>query len=309
MKIEQNISLHDKNWFRTGGCARYFCEPTTEQEFADALAFAREYKLDICMLGEGANVLVSDEGFDGLVIRPQLTALTINERESQVTAGAGVAIQDLINFCLDHCLLGLEEFSAIPGTVGGSAYINIHYFQFFLSHYLVKARVINRQTGHISDVDTAWFHFGYDQSALFDKQHYVVNATFALKQGDALDAAYAKGRRDEIIRHRKARYPYANTCGSFFRNFLPEEVSYEVNGKKIPFVAYYLDKIGVKGALRVGNAAVSHQHANMLVTSVGATSRDVIELAKSMQRMVHEQFGMTPHAECQFIGFKENPLL
>ncbi len=308
MIIEHNVPLADKNWFMTGGAARYWCEPRTEQEFVEALNYARYNNLDIFVLGSGANILISDEGFDGLVIRPALTEITFDQSAAMVTAGAGVHIQQLIDACIEHQMIGLEEFSGIPGTVGGSVFINIHYFQFLLHQFLHHARVINRATGKIQEVDATWFDFGYDHSKLFDHQHYVLSATFNVMSVDALKAAYARGRRDEIIRHRRQRYPNSNTCGSFFRNFLPEELPFEINGKKMPFVAYYLDKIGIKGALRVGNAVVSYQHANMLVTQSGATSHDVIELARTMQHMVREQFGIVPNVECQLVGFKKNPL-
>jgi UDP-N-acetylmuramate dehydrogenase len=314
MSIERNVPLNDKNWFQTGGPARFFSQPTTEVEFAQALQFAAEQKADVFLLGHGANILISDDGFNGLVIRPQLNTITLaagNQPANKqlVTAGAGVSIQQLIDWCLDHGLTGFEEFSGIPGTVGGSVFINIHYFQFLLSNFLVSARVIDRFTGECMDVDNAWFSFGYDQSKLFERRHYLVSATFAVSPADALATAYAKGRRDEIIRHRLQRYPRSNTCGSFFRNFHENELPFEVNGKKMPFVAYYLDKLGIKGALKVGNAVVSYQHANMLVTQPQATSADVINLARSMQQQVFDAFGIIPQPECQFVGFQFFPLM
>lgn len=308
LNIEQAVSLQDKNWFKTGGAARFFCQPTTSNEFTQALTYAQQQGLDIFVLGQGANILISDDGFDGLVIRPQLKNITIN-KDNTITAGAGVSIQDLINYSLDHELTGLEELSGIPGTIGGSVYINIHYFEFLLSQFLTQATIIERETGNLITVSNTWFGFGYDHSKLFEKKYYIINATFKLKPADALACAYAKGRRDEIIRHRNNRYPRSNTCGSFFRNFLLTEIPFEIKGKKVPFVAYYLDKIGIKGELAVGNAIVSYQHANMIVTKPGATSADVIALARKMQELVHEKFGIIPHAECQLIGFKENLLL
>jgi hypothetical protein len=89
---------------------------------------------------------------------------------------------------------------------------------------------------------------------------------------------------------------------------LDEEIPFLIKGKKVPYVAYYLDKIGVKGDLTVGNAGVSYQHANMLVTKPGATSADVVELARKMQELVYKQFGIMPEVECQLVGFKEYPL-
>lgn len=308
MNIETNISLADKNWFKTGGCAAFFAQPTTSDEARLAVLFAQERSLSITVLGQGANILISDDGIDGLVISPALKSITVDSGLGLVTAGAGVGVQELIDYCLGQGFFGLEDFSGIPGSVGGSVYINIHYFQYLLSDFLIKATVIDKRSGELLSVDRDWFAFGYNQSTLQAGNHMLLDATFKVAVGDPLAIAYARGRRDEIVRHRNRRYPTSNTCGSFFRAFFDHEVP-EINGKKIPYVGYYLDKVGVKGVLRVGNAVVSHQHANMLVTLPGATSSDVIQLARSMQQKVYDVFGVMPQAECQFLGFKENPLL
>ncbi|MFH0898967.1 MAG: UDP-N-acetylmuramate dehydrogenase [bacterium] len=305
MVIEQNVCLADKNWFKVGGKAQFFAQPNNEKEFGDVLLYAAEHALNLQVFGEGANILISDAGVAGLVIKPAIKDIVFDTEV--VTAGAGVVVQDLIDFCLDHNLVGLEEFSNIPGSVGGSVYINIHYFDYFLSDFLVQGRVIDKLTGQIQTVDKDWFKFGYNTSALHDKKYFLVSATFKLKKVDALQAAYAKGCRDQIIRHRQRRYPTERTCGSFFRNFYDNEVPL-LHGKKIPHVAYYLDKVGVKGVLSVGKAQVSHQHANMIVTKEGATASDVIDLARKMQERVRNEFGIVPQAECQFLGFDRYPL-
>jgi len=315
LTFKENEPLADKNWFLTGGLARYFCEPETVEEFKEALVFARTKNLEIFVLGQGANVLISDDGFDGLVIRPRVENHTFptitQETEAMVlvTASAGMTVHDLIEFCLKHQIVGLEEFSGIPGTVGGSVFINLHYFQFFLSHFLVSAHVVHCQTGALEQVSLDWFNFGYDTSRLMDRDYYLVDATFRLKKVSDVETAYAQGRRVEIIRHRHARYPHARTCGSFFRNFHDNEVTVVSNGKKMIYVAYYLDKIGVKGQLAVGDAIVSYQHANMIVNSGNATSSDIVQLVRLMQQKVKDAFGIMLQPECLLIGFKDYPLL
>lgn len=306
--ISQHVPLHDKNWFATGGAAEYYAAPKTAAEFQDALRFAHTHALPITMLGQGANCLINDTGIKGLVIQPHLKEITILQ-DGLVTAGAGTTMHDLIDACLAHNLVGLEEFSGIPGTVGGSVFINLHYFEFLLSQFLVTAHVMHKETGEIITVDNAWFAFGYNISTLHHAPYYLIDATFQLQQTDALGAAYARGRSCEIIRHRVARYPSKNTCGSFFRNFLPDEVTHTSNGKKMIYVAYYLDKLGIKGQLQVGDAIVSHQHANMIVNRGNATTDDIIKLAHTMQTIVHEKFGIMPHPECRLLGFKDYPLL
>ena len=309
--IQTNISLADKNWFKTGGSAHYFAQPKTAQEFADALAFAREQTIPIFVLGQGANILISDAGFAGLVIQPSIQDIVISQEIGSqviVTMGAGLSVSDAIEWCLEQNISGLEEFSGIPGTIGGSVFINLHYYEFLLEHFLVHATVINTKTMQISLVTKDWFKFGYNESTLQTHEYLLVDATFNLKKISELETAFARGRRTEIIRHREKRYPSKNTCGSFFRNFLPHEVTLESAGKKVIWVAYYLDKVGIKGTLRVGDAIVSHQHANMIVNLGNATSTDIINLAKTMQEMVYQEFGITPQAECRLIGFNEYPL-
>ena len=307
MNIESNVSLKDKNWFKTGGPAKQYCEPQTDKEFKQALEYAQKNNLEIFILGDGANILISDDGFDGLVIHPQLKE--IFHKDNLVTAGSGALMEDLIEYCLNNNLVGLEEFSNIPGTVGGGVYINLHYFQFFLADFLVSATLIEKETGNIITVDTDWFEYGYDQSKLMEHNHFVLSATFKLKPVSDIEIAYARGRRLEITRHRMSRYPNGHTCGSFFRNFHEDEVTLESNGRKAIWVAYYLDKIGVKGVLKSGGALVSYQHANMLVNQGKATSADLISLARQMQELVKKEFGIIPQPECLLVGFKEYPLL
>ncbi len=312
--IAYNVPLADKNWFQTGGSAKYFCQPKTALEFKQALDFAKEKKLEIFILGQGANILISDQGFDGLVICPSLLRISHKDKDQQavyITVGSGMTMSDLIEYCLQNNIIGLEEFSGIPGTVGGSVYINLHYFQFLLADFLHSATVINSKTGLVEVVDNAWFEFGYNTSTLHNKDYFLVDATFVLQKASDIEVAYARGRRVEIIRHRHARYPSTHTCGSFFRNFHPDEVTKLIEGtnKKMIYVAYYLDKIGVKGALSCGDAVVSHQHANMIVNKGAATTTDIINLVRKMQQKVYDEFAIIPQPECQLIGFKKYPLL
>lgn len=306
LTIQHNIPLHDKNWFQTGGPARYYCEPTNVQSFQEGLSWAHQQKCEHFILGQGANILISDDGFDGLVIRPHLKEINIHG--TLVTAQAGVIMDDLIETTLKHNLTGLEVFTAIPGTIGGATFINLHYFEAFLSDFLVKATVVNKVTGAVKEVNKQWFNFGYDQSELMKHDYYLVDATFQLTQSSEAETSFARGRRFEIKRHRVSRYPHVRTCGSFFRNFHPEEVTLEKAGKKVIWVAYYLDKLGIKGELAVGNAAVSYQHANMIIGNKQTTSHEIVELTRLMQEKVRDAFGIVPQPECLFVGFKEYPL-
>ncbi len=309
MKIQENIPLNDKTWFETGGPARYYAEPISIDDYKSALDFAKQQNCEIFLLGCGANILISDDGFNGLVIKSANANCEIifaekDENNVLVRAGAGISIQDFIDFSLDNNLTGMEEFSGIPGTIGGAIFINIHYFEFLLSQFLVCARVINKRTHEINEVSLDWFDFGYDKSKLHNNEWILYDAVFKLKKVGNIETAFARGRSAEIIRHRENKYPIDRTCGSFFQNFSPNEI----NDSKQIHVAYYLDKLGIKGELSVGGAMVSHMHANMIVNTGTATSADIVNLAIKMQELVKEKYGINPKPECQLIGFDKNPL-
>jgi len=309
--ITQYVSLANKNWFCTGGSARWYSEPQTIQECSEAIVWAHMHTIPLFFLGLGANTLVSDNGFDGLVIKIGIKTITIREDADSVfvTAGAGTSIEELIQYSLAHNAIGMEEFSGIPGTVGGSVFINIHYFEFFIARFLTQAQLVNIVDGSICTVDKEWFNFGYDYTTLHTKPYAVISATFALKKCTATESAYAAGRSYEIIRHRTHRYPSVYTCGSFFKNFDEKDITVLINGKKITAVAYYLDKLGLKGTLICGGASVSTKHANMIVSSPLATTADIVAVARIMQQSVYEAYGLMPQSECRFLGFDKNPLL
>ncbi len=148
--ISENVPLSDKNWFLTGGNARFYSEPETSEHFQQALLWSQRSGLPIFVLGEGANILISDEGFKGLVIKPKVRGIEIifqDDQSALVKAGAGTSFSALIDFCLDNHLGGLYEFSGIPGTVGGAVFINIHYFEFLLDSFLRNATVIDKKSG------------------------------------------------------------------------------------------------------------------------------------------------------------------
>lgn len=309
--IQQNVSLREKNWFKTGGIAKFYAEPRSEDEFRQALRYAQSEGLSVFTFGDGANLLVSDEGFDGLAIRPQIDSIEFSEQTDGswvVNVGAGVLTDSLIQTCLNKGFFGLEDFSGIPGTIGGAVFINLHYFGSMISQSFIAGNVINRHTGTITRKTVDEFKFAYNESILLTGEEYLVSATFAIHKASAFEIHYHQGRRDEIIRHRRSRYPRDHTCGSFFRNFHTDELA-RGNGKAThPYIAFYLDKLGVKGTLRRGGAIVSRHHANMLVTDRDdATSTDIVELAREMQRLVFKEIGLLPKLECQLLGFAQHP--
>ena len=314
IEIQEQVPLDVRNWFKTGGKARYYTRPSSIHEWHEAITFARSRNLPITILGEGANVLVADDGINGLVIHPQEKEIDSYSIASQpdaiwFRASAGTTLETLIAFALDNNAVGIEDLSGIPGSVGGATYMNAHYFEHYFGNVVVEATIIHMHTGEIKEVDHDWFNFGYDFTTLHQEPYAIVDVVVKLKKVTPLEAAYAKGRSFEIVRHRKHRYPYERTCGSFFKNFDQTDKNLiVVNEKPVTAVAYYLDALGLKGTLRVGGASISSKHANMIVTSPGATSADIVALARKMQEAVWKAYGLLPKSECVMLGFGAYPL-
>ncbi len=307
MLIQKNISLREKVWFKTGGKSKFYSEPQNIEDLKTTLQFARKNRLPLFILGSGANVLISDKGFNGLTVKPLLSKISF--KKNLVIAECGTILSDLIATTINQQLIGLEDFAGIPSTIGGAFYFHLHYFDKFISNFLHAAQIIDLNTLEIYTVPPEWFEFGYDKSKLQNKKFMLLSVTLKLKKVSKIQAAYAKGWADAIEKERKFRYPTTNTCGSFFKNFSKEEINFKISNQKITSVAYYLEKIGVKGSLKIGGAFVSHKHANMIETDSSANSKDIIKVAKLMQTMVFEKYKIVPQPECQLIGFDKYPLL
>ncbi|MGB9596441.1 MAG: UDP-N-acetylmuramate dehydrogenase, partial [Candidatus Poribacteria bacterium] len=248
----------------------------------------------------GANVLFSDDGFDGLVIHQKNESIKI--KDNIVIAESGVTVENLINVALENNLLGIEDFSGIPSTIGGALYINLHYYDSFIADVVRSASILNKNTLEIESVDQNWFNFSYDSSRLkTDKGYMLIDAIFELKKVDDYSKYSALGKSKEIIRTRKYKYPSEPSVGSIFQNLTTEEQ--KRHNLPTRSVAYLIDVCGLKGA-RVGDALLSHRHSNMIVNVGDAKAKDIIELAEIIKEKVKERFGIDLRFEVQLVGFR-----
>ncbi|HGE71133.1 TPA: UDP-N-acetylmuramate dehydrogenase [Candidatus Poribacteria bacterium] len=299
MKILENIPLKQYTTFKIGGPAKFFCEPKNKDEFISAFCYAKENNLPTFILGLGANVLFSDNGFNGLVIHQKNDKIDI--KDNIVKAESGVVVENLINIALENNLLGVEDFSGIPSTIGGALYINLHYFEAFIADVVRSASILDKNTLEVKSVDQSWFNFGYDSSKLkTDKDYMLLDATLELKKVDDYSKYEALGKSKEIIRTRKYKYPSEPSVGSIFQNLtIQEQKQHNLPTRS---VAYLIDVCGLKGT-RVGDALLSHRHSNMIVNVGDAKAKDVIELADIIKEKVKERFGVDLRFEVQLIGF------
>ncbi len=299
MNIRENVPLKEYTSFKIGGSARFFCEPMNDDDVIHAMSFAKENSLPLFVMGLGANILVSDDGFEGLVIRQRNAHISIEE--NAVTAESGMSIEELINATLDKNLVGAEDFSGIPSSLGGALYINLHYFDAFIANFVREGLILNKKTLETKWVGTDWFEFGYDNTRLKrDRDYMLLKAKFEFNKVDDYMKHEAIGKSKEIIRTRCYKYPSEPSVGSIFQNLTTEEQKQFVLPTRS--VAFLIDVCGLKGT-RVGDALLSHRHSNMIINVGNAKAQDVIELADIIKDKVKERFGAELRFEVQLVGF------
>lgn len=299
MQIRKNVLLKNYSGYKIGGPADFFCEPKSKKELLTAIDFSIKKNIPIYVLGGGFNVLISDDGFRGLIIKPKINSLTIKKNE--VIAGAGVELSRIIKFSLKNGLVGLEEFSGIPGVVGGALYMNIHYYKALLNNFVEWIECVDNELNSylIKAKNKDW---QYEFSQIQKNKFIVVRACFKLKKVDYKEKWKAIGKSEEIIRTRFYKYPKEPSAGSVFQNIDIKKFY----GAPAISAAHYIDRLGMKGT-KVGGAEISGRHANMIVNKGGATAKDVIKLASLVKKRVKNKFGIELKPEIQFIGFKKNP--
>jgi len=298
--IRENVVLAPYTTMQLGGPADLFVEVTSADALAHALKTVRELDLPYFLLGYGANVVVGDAGFRGVVIRN--AAQNIDFRGNQVTAESGAIVYpDLIEASVTRSLSGLEHYVGIPSTVGGALWQNLHFLSpaparertMFIEEVLEHADVITEEND-LRRVDVDYFEFGYDYSILHRRDDIVLRATFRLTPARESDL---RRIMTENLAWRALRHPPLDTepsVGSIF--------------KKIQGIGAgrLIDECGLKGA-SFGGIVVTHRHANIMVNQGGGTAADVQALVAYIQKEVAAQTGYHLETEIDFIGEFDPP--
>lgn len=276
---------------QTGGPASYFLIARSAGDLVRAIQAAARLNIPVFVMGGGSNLLVSDDGFDGLVIKFEITGLKLVD-SSTVESRAGERLVDLVDFATEHSLSGLEFAAGIWGTVGGAIYGNAGAYGGEIGNRLEKATLVD-QRGELKEVPSDYFQFGYRHSCLKETREVVVSAWFSLRPGDREEI---KNRVDDILLQRAQRHPDKRTAGCFFRNVPDDSREY---GKQP--AGYLLEEAGAK-ELKVGGAEVYPKHANIIVNTGNATSKDIRRLADMMKQRVLDRFGIELQEEIQQLG-------
>lgn len=300
--LQRDVDLAPYTTFRIGGPADLFLEAHTADELARAVTTARELEVPFFLLGLGANILVGDRGFRGLVIRNAARHVRVDREQAQLWAESGaVFYPDVITEAVDAGLSGLEHYVGIPSTVGGALWQNLHFLSppperertMFIEEVTLSAELLGEDNSR-RVVDRDWFDFGYDYSTLHVTDDIVLSATFQLQPGD-------RGRMHDVmeanIEWRRERHPPLHSepsAGSIF--------------KKIEGVGAgrLIDGCGMKG-LRVGGAMVTQRHANILINAENARASDVRGLIDHIQKTVEKETGYALSTEIGFVGDFDPP--
>lgn len=296
--LKENHPLSGFNTFGTGGRARLFGEVTSPMELGELVREAAKLDIPFFMLGGGSNVLISDNGFEGLIIKNSIRGLEVED--NTLTCGAGEDLQSLIDFATENGLSGLEFAAGIWGTVGGAIYGNAGAYGSEICNVLDWAEVVDRQ-GNMRIEKAGYFDFVYRGSKLKETHEFITRANFALSPGkkDAI-----KSRVNEILAIRKEKLPLTKpSAGCFFKNIPDTTREY---GKLS--AGRLLEQIGAK-AMHFGHASVFDRHANILINDGSATSSEIRRLSQMLKKKVKEKFGIELKEEVILIGeFEEDEI-
>lgn len=282
--------------FQIGGPADFFCKLKQAKDLIPLLKFCEKHRLPYFILGGGSNILFADEGFRGLVIKIETKDIKlqkINPKSKSVllTADAGISIATLIQESISHNLSGLENWTGLPGTVGGAVRGNAGCNGLETSRILTKATILNPKTGKIHTVAKKYFNFKYRHSKLKKTLEIVLSATFKLSPRQiSLDEQ--KKIISALHKSRIAKQPFGSSTGSFFQNPNPQKPA-----------GYLIEQAGLKGKI-IGKAQISPKHANFILNLGGATAQNILELANFVRKTIRTKFGLTLKEEVQIMSTK-----
>lgn len=295
-RLERGVPLAPYTTFKIGGPADLLYRALTTDELAAAVSTARELGIPYFLLGMGANILVGDGGFRGLVIRNEVEEIDFLDHV-RVRAGSGVKVyHDLIQLTVARGLGGLQHYVGIPSTVGGAVWQNLHFLSppperertMFIEEVVEGATILSEE-GEVRKVDRAYFDFGYDYSILHVRRDVVLDVTFRL------DPTPVEEMRDTIrenLRWRDDRHPdlwLYPSAGSIFQKIV------DVGAGRL------VDQCGLKGHV-LGGAQIFHKHANIIVNLGGATAADVRALIELAQSTVQRELGYELRTEIGMVG-------
>ena len=283
---QEPMSRHTS--FKIGGPADIFVQPASAEEMAQALRLAREEQVPFFVMGNGSNLLVSDEGFRGMILHTGGLKEISVERDV-IYAEAGATLRRVAKEAWEHGLTGLEFAAGIPGSLGGAVCMNAGAYGGEMKDVLLDVRVMTRE-GEIVLLSAKDLDLSYRHSVLQEKEYIVLSARLHLTRGDK---EQIKDRMDELAQARKEKQPLEYpSSGSTFKR--PEGY----------FAGKLIQDAGLKG-YTVGGAQVSEKHSGFVINRGNATAEEVLFLIRQVQKRIKQQFGVAMDTEVRMLGFAE----
>jgi UDP-N-acetylmuramate dehydrogenase len=304
LTLRENVPLASLTRFSIGGPADLLAETSVPESFIAAIRACRASGLPFYIIGDGSNLVVSDRGFRGVVLR--FVARDMIAEGTRIFADAGAPLQHLVHFSIDRGLAGLETLTGIPGSVGAAIYGNAGAYGHSISERIVEVQVFDGET--LRPFSNAECRFEYRESAFKQNKHWMIlRAEFEMTPGNA---AALRRRADEIFNIRNEKFPPTMKCaGSIFKNLivasLPANVAaalpaHTVREGKVAS-AYFLEQVGAKGMTR-GGIQVATYHANLIYNAGAGTAADLRALIADLRTRVQARFGIVLEEEVQYLG-------
>jgi UDP-N-acetylmuramate dehydrogenase len=295
-RAQRNAPLAPLTTFKVGGTADWLLTLSTADEVRQALHLARGAAVPLKVLGGGSNVLVSDAGFRGIVVR--LRGGTVHAiGEDRIRADASLTINGLVRWTINRGVAGLEAWAGTPGTVGGAIYGNAHFQGRNIGELVDRVTLVD-PGGALADVAASEMEFSYDFSRLQRTHEIVISADFHAMPGDP---AALRAVARQSLAFRKGTQPLESaSAGCIFQN--PDPSRDRVPDGIPPSAGALVDRAGLKGS-REGRARVSLTHANFIVNEGGASAADVRTLIERCKREVRDRFGVELREEIVYVGF------
>ena len=286
--IKTNEPMKNHTSFKIGGPAEIYIKITSIEELQKVLEFAKRENIKITILGNGSNVLVSDKGIKGIVIKTNLKDINIENKDSknvEVTVSDAVPIGFLAQKFLKEEITGFEELSGIPGTIGGAILMNAGAHGKEMKD-IVTEIVAMDYDGKMYKFTNEEAEFSYRHSKFCSGEYIIIQAKLQFKKGNKEEI---KAKMAEYVQYRKEKQPIESpSAGSTFK-------------RGTDFItAKLIDECGLKG-YQIGGAQVSEKHAGFIINKGNATSKDVEELIKHIKQKVYEKFGKEIETEVEII--------
>jgi len=347
MKIYKDRPLDNLTTFKVSGKAKYFIKVRNQKDLFLALNFAKENNLAIFILGNGSNVLISDSGFDGLVIKNEIKFLKSKNFKNKVILeiGSGNSWDEIVLLASNNNLEGIECLSGIPGTIGAAPISNIGAYGQELSNVFVKAKVFDLQTYKIKTFSKKDCDFSY-RSSWFKKhpsRFFIISVTLALNKNKKLVLNYLdlqkffqnkknfdlKDVRRAVLKIRKSKGMTISSglksAGSFFTNPIISKSEFSKLKSKIKTdktnwfwpnaneikvsAAFLIERAGFNKGYQKGKAGISPYHSLCLINLGNAKALEIIDLAREIQKKVFQKFKVEIKPEVELVGFKKYPLI